>query len=138
MDKDPIKTAGREKRRQERLCSSPRVCPFCGCVDPIALIAVAPEWLLAKGVPRTLFEGHHSVGEAHDPELIVLICRNCHAKATERLLCAGVSMRPAPDPVTRVALILDALAEFFEMLVAALRRWAETLRKSTRPEVTHD
>lgn len=131
IDNDPIGTAGRATKRSQRLGSGPQVCPFCGYADPVALIRVTAEWLREHDVPSTLFEGHHPLGENHDPELTVLICRNCHAKATEGLLCAGISMRPEPNPVARVALMLDAMAELDETQAAARRRCAELLRKSS-------
>ena len=134
MDNDPIRTAGREARRLERLGSGPLVCVFCGYADPVALIAVTPDWLLAQGIPRTLFEDHHSVGIHHDPELKLLICRNCHAKATEGLLRADVDMRPEPRPVLRVALMLEAEAGMHEDFAAAKRRWATLLRDELRKE----
>ena len=81
-----------------------------------------------KGVPGHLFEEHHIVGVKHDPELTILICRNCHAKVTEGLLRAGVSMRPEPDPVKRLVHMLDAQAVLFEKLTDAQKRWAEQLR----------
>jgi hypothetical protein len=134
MDNNPIATAGRETRRLERLGSGPLVCILCGYTDAVALIAVKPEWLLANGVPRTLFERHHFLGEVHDPNAKVLICRNCHAKVTEGLLRADVSMRPEPHPVLRVALMLEASAVFHEEEAAALRRAATLLRKTIKEE----
>lgn len=119
-------------RRQARLGDGPHICILCGCSDPVALIDKTPDWLEHHSIPKTLFEQHHPAGRHHDPELTVFICRNCHAEATEGLLQAGVSMRPEPDPVLQVALMLDALAVFLEVLAAALRRWAELLRNSLR------
>jgi hypothetical protein len=134
MDNDPIGTAGRETRRLERLGSGPCVCILCGYADPVAFVLVTLEWLDANGVPRSLFEKHHFLGEAHDPNAKVPICRNCHARATEGLLREGVSMRPEPNPVLRVALMLEAEAVLFEDLAAAKRRSAELLREALREE----
>jgi hypothetical protein len=55
---------------------------------------------------------------------------NCHRRVTEGLAQTGISMRPEPEPRERVALMLDALALFFEFLVNSLRQWAEYLRKN--------
>ncbi len=126
MDRDPIGTAIRRQQRQVRLGGGPRICILCGCSDPIALIAKTEDWLER----HTLFELHHPAGQHHDPELTVLICRNCHAMLHEGLLQAGVNMRPEPEPIMRVATMLDALAVFFKMFAAALSKWAELLKNS--------
>ena len=130
MDRDPIKTAARARRRHERHGGDPSVCLLCGYSDLVALVRVSPDWLMAHGVPRSLLEEHHLAGRKHDPELTVPLCRNCHAEATEGLLRAGVSMRPEPNPIARVALQLDAQAIFHEALAASERRSAELLRKN--------
>jgi len=106
---------------------------ICGESNLETLIPLTPDWLEAHGVPRSLIEMHHPVGEAHDRELIVPLCRNCHAKATEGLMRAGISMRPGPDPKARVPLMLDALAVFLDMLAAAVRRWARVLLGTQGP-----
>jgi hypothetical protein len=123
-DVDPSRTARREMNRLSRFGSGPLVCMDCGYADPVGLIPVTAEWLKAKGVPSSLFEGDHAVGRAHDPEFIIPICRNCHAEVTENRLRAGISMRSEPDQNTREALRLEALALFHEKTAEALRRWA--------------
>ncbi len=132
MDGDPIGTTTRSERRQGRLGDGPHVCILCGCSDPVALIDKTPDWLEHHSIPKTLFEQHHPAGRHHDPELTVLICRNCHAVATEGHLQASVSMRPEPDPILRVATMLEALAVFLKILATALLGWAELLRNSRR------
>lgn len=128
IDVDPIGTARREERRLARLGSANPICILCGCIDPVALLPVEVGWLEAHAVPRSLFEGHHVVGENHDPHFIVLICRNCHAKAGEGLLQAGIPMLPEPDALMRVCLMLDGWAVHHEMIAAANRRAAALLR----------
>ena len=134
MDRYPIRTARREMRRLARLGSTPLVCILCGCTDPVALIAATPEWLRANGVPSSLFEDHHIVGENHDGHFTHLICRNCHAKATEGFFRAGVSMMAEPDQNMREALRLEALAAFHEEAAEALRRWAAEKRSKVANE----
>jgi len=119
-------------KRRQRLGTDMYVCLFCGYIDPVALIRVTEEWLRQQGVPSSLFEDHHAVGEKHDPHTTILLCRNCHANATEGLLRAGVSMRPEPDPVDRVAMMLDGWAVFHEDEATAERRMAELLRSRSR------
>ena len=130
MDHDPIGTAIRQKRRQERFGEDPALCILCGCSDTVALIDKTADWLKRHGIPNSLLEQHHPAGQHHDPELTVLICRNCHAILHEGILQAGVNMRPEPDPISRVATMLEALSVFFKMLAAAMSKWAELLRKS--------
>jgi hypothetical protein len=134
MDKNPIGTAVRSTRRNERLGGGEHACLLCGYSEPEALVSVTPEWLEAHGVPRRLLEEHHLVGRKRDGKLVALLCRNCHAKATEGLLQAGIGMQCERDPRTLVATMLDALAVFLEMLAAAVRRWAEMLRRTLSPE----
>jgi hypothetical protein len=123
MDRDPNRTAIRLARRLERLGPDP-VCVLCGYLDPFALIPIL----------RTLLEKHHVVMEAHDGELTAPVCRNCHAVATEKLLQERISPQFEPDNRIRIALVLTALAVFFEMLAPALRRWAEQLREEPNAE----
>jgi len=103
-------------RRLKRLGPDP-VCILCGHANPFALIPVRRSWL----------EQHHVVCRQHDRDLTVPLCRNCHAEITELLLREGADTRFEPNRVVRVALMLRALAVFFEMLAPKLRRWADLL-----------
>ena len=127
-DCEPVRTAVREARRRTRLGEQPHLCILCGETDPVTLIAKTREWLATRGVPASVFEAHHVSGEAHDPDFTFPICRNCHAKAHEGLLQAGITLRPAASPWIRDALRLEAIAMFFEMLASACRRWASEIR----------
>lgn len=132
-DKDPIATDVRRRRRQRRLGTDHPTCDLCGYSGLEALTPVTSGWLKAHGIER-----HHVVGKNNDPNLVVSLCLNCHRTATEGLARAGVSMRSESDPIARVAQMLDALAAFFEMLVDALRRWAELLWEIVAtPEPAH-
>lgn len=130
IDHNPIKTDVRRRKRQDRFDNADPRCIFCGYPEIEALTAVTLEWLKSHGscVPKALTELHHVVGKKHDSDLVVPLCLNCHRLVTEDLARAGISMHPERDSKTLVALMLDALASFFELLVAALRRWAELLR----------
>jgi hypothetical protein len=111
---DPIRSDARGARRRRRLGSS-LACALCGESDPVALTLVT----------RRLLEVHHVAGRRHDPELTVLLCLNCHARATEALAQAGVSMRPSATLLDQHIAIDRALAAFHGQLVAAhLRRAA--------------
>jgi len=131
-DRDPIGTAARDMRRQKRLGDAPRVCILCRYSDPIALVSVTEEWIAEKGVSRTLLESHHFVGKHHDPQSTVLLCRNCHAAATEGLLREGIPMRKEANQNTCLAFRLLALATFHETTAESLRRWASELQLGER------
>jgi hypothetical protein len=124
IDSDPFRTARRNLRRRARFGQNPEACIRCGYLDLVALIPGTREQLEAQRVPRTLFEGDHIVGEAHDPTFVFSICRNCHALVTDERLRAGISMLPEPDQNERAALRMDALALFEETVAKALRSWA--------------
>lgn len=123
-DIDPSRTARREMRRLARFGDAPLICFLCNYADPVGLYAVTAGWLEAKGVPRSLFEGDHVVGRAHDPDFIVAICRNCHAEVTEGRFQEGISMRRELDQNAREALRLRSLAMFHQKTADALQRWA--------------
>lgn len=129
IDPKPIQTDGRERRRQAKFVCAHPTCLFCGSPDLEALTPVAAGWLKAHGI-----ELHHVVGQKHDPDLVVPLCLNCHRKVTENLAKAGVSMDRESDTQMRVAMMLEALAVFFEMLIDALRRWASLLRQPNNKE----
>ena len=92
----PIRTARRKALREERL-GKDAFCLFCdyGCLE--SLTQVSRKWLESKGVSpdwlKRLLEDHHGVGEAHDPDLLITLCLNCHREVTEGLAREGVSMR---------------------------------------------
>jgi hypothetical protein len=129
-DQFPIRTARRKALREERL-GKDAFCLFCGygCLE--SLTQVSRKWLESTGVSKDwltrLLEDHHVVGEAHDPDLLVTLCLNCHREVTEGLAREGVSMRPEKNISKLVALILRASAVFFEALAKSYRKWATLL-----------
>ena len=136
-DNDPIGTAIRRKRRQIRFGTDHPMCFLCPESNLETLTPVTLGWLEAHGVNvrLILIEMHHIHGEAHDPELVVPLCLNCHRKVTEDLAREGVSMEPEVDPVRRTVLMLQADATFFERFAASRRRMAEDLKiKTQSPE----
>lgn len=89
------------------------------------------QWLGAKGISRDrlhrLLQDHHVVGEAHDSDLIVTLCLNCHREITEGLAAEGVSMHPQGNLLKLIALMLVGSAVLFESLAASYRKWAALL-----------
>ena len=103
--KNPRRTVTREAKLRRRLPPD-AVCVMCG--------ESAPEVL----------EQHHPAGRAHDRDLNVVHCKNCHAKATEGQIREGVPLKAADSLPERVAAIFSALAAFFRSLADAFDRLA--------------
>jgi 5-methylcytosine-specific restriction endonuclease McrA len=124
IEEDPIRTDRRRRRRQERFgCANPS-CVLCGRPDLEKFTQETSNWLYKHGI-----ELHHVMIKAHDPDLVVPLCLNCHREVTEGLAQAGVSDRPEPNPVRRAIHMLNALAVFLEYLAVALRRLVEELKE---------
>jgi hypothetical protein len=123
MSGDPIRDDARRARRQRRL-GSDAVCVLCGERTPDVLIKVR----------RSLLEHHHLAGEANDPELTVVVCRNDHAKLTEAQRVSGVELRRASErsSLARLEAVLCGLADFFVLLAQALRGWAAEIRATIK------
>jgi hypothetical protein len=118
MTADPIKTAARRARREQRL-GSDAACTLCGLTTPDALIAVR----------RALLEVHHVCGRANDADLTVPVCRNCHAVLTEGQRASSVSLTYPPTILHQVA---AALASFFTFLHHIAERgmaWSDALSR---------
>lgn len=126
----PIRTARRSALREERL-GKDAFCLFCGygCLE--SLTQVSRKWLESKGVSadwlKRLLEDHHGVGEAHDPNLLITLCLNCHREITEGVAREGVSMHPEKNIPKLVALMLRGTAVLFESLAKSFRKWANLL-----------
>lgn len=129
-DQNPIRTARRKTLRKNRL-GSYAFCLFCGYSCLESLTDVSRKWLEAKGISKDridhLLEKHHIVGEAHDPDLTVTLCLNCHREITEGLACEGVSMHPEKNVYKLIALMLRGSAVLFEFLATSYRKWASLL-----------
>jgi hypothetical protein len=101
----------RERRRQadiERLgVDNPR-CLHCGENDPNVL------------------ERHHLAGQAYGDE-IVIACRNCHRKLSDRQNDHPKKSTEIPDPLEKIAHFLLGLADLFELLITKCREFATYL-----------
>jgi hypothetical protein len=117
-DENPVRTARRKVRQLTRLGSDAPICFFCGC----------PEIAVLRPVSKRFLEDHHPLGDEHDPDLTVPLCRNCHYRVTEQLSQSDVSMLPEPDPIKRVEIMLRGSAVHHEELAAAHRRMADLLK----------
>jgi hypothetical protein len=84
-------------------------------------------------VKKRFLEAHHVLGESHDADLTILLCRNCHYRATENLLRADVQMLPEPGPIKRAVIMLRGLSVHHAMLGDTLWNLAMCLEDS-QPE----
>jgi len=136
-NQQPIRTARRKVRREDRL-GSDAFCLFCGYACLESLTQVSRKWLEERGVPKDridrLLEEHHIFGDAHDPDLTITLCLNCHREITEGLAREGVSMRPEKNLRKLIALILRASAVLFDFLAASYRKWASLLEDQSESE----
>jgi hypothetical protein len=97
---------------------------ICGETNPPALLRVR----------RSLLDPHHLGGQVNDPELTVVVCRNHHALLTEAARVSGIELdhRAERGSLERLQAVLRGLADFFELLAQALRRWASELCTAIR------
>jgi len=129
-DREPIRTAKRIALRKERL-GKHAFCVLCGYACLESLTSISRDWLETRGIPTKriarLLEEHHVVGEAHDADLTITLCLNCHREITERLAREGVSMRPEANRRKFIAMMLRASAVLFDCLAISFRKWAGLL-----------
>ena len=123
VEKDPIGGDARRRRRRRRVPPE-AACSFCGVQNPEALVEAG----------LSLIEGHHVVGEAHDPELRAWVCRNHHAMLHERLREVGLDLErdASPNVLERIVGIFRALGAFFAVLAEHLLGWAEEVAAIVR------
>jgi len=75
----------RAKRRVDVETGRSRRCMICGFT--------VPPGLDDSGV----FDLHHVAGRAHLPSHVVVLCKNCHAKASEAQRAFGANLTPQAD-----------------------------------------
>ncbi len=85
---NPISSDARRVRRARRLPPD-AACALCG--------EQQPRGPGLRKVPRWLLEGHHAAVESNDEFLIVVLCLNCHARATALQHDVGVLVPDQAD-----------------------------------------
>lgn len=116
---DPIGAAVRRERAARRLPPG-AACALCGETD----VAVLKRW----PIPKSLLEVHHAFGWHNEPGATIVLCLNCHIKATNAQRDAGVfEDARRVSFLERQSLGQRSLASFFELLAEALIRHAEQL-----------
>lgn len=107
MRESPLRTARRKVLRQEREGRGLAVPPCLLCIHD-----------------------HHTAGRNHDPQLTDRLCEKHHREVHEELLRTGVSLEFEPDPRTRVAMALRALAVYDRKRADAMERLADLLHEA--------
>jgi hypothetical protein len=116
-DDDKEKEIRREARRRralERLGTENPRCVICGENDPLAL------------------ELHHLEGQGFGSSLVI-VCRNCHRKLSDRQKDHPNKITEIPDPLEVIAHFLFGLADLFEFLIRKLREFAAELLEHADP-----
>lgn len=106
-DRQPIRTARRKARQQERERQGFAVPPCVLCIDE-----------------------HHTAGRHHDQQLKVPLCEMHHRAMHEQMLRSGVSLAFEPNPRKRVAMALRGIAVYQHAQADALGRMADLLDQS--------
>ena len=110
-----IRRDARRRRALERLGTENPKCVFCPETDPLAL------------------ELHHLEGQAFG-NTMVIVCRNCHRKLSDRQKDHPEIIADPPDALESIAHFLLGLADLFELLVKKLREFARSAFEQGRPE----
>jgi hypothetical protein len=106
-DRQPIRTALRKARQQERERQ--------GLAVPACVLCI---------------EGHHTAGRHHDLQLKAPLCEMHHREIHEQMRRAGVSLRFEPSQRKRVAMGLRGIAVYQHAQADALERMADLLDQS--------
>ena len=107
----PIRTARRKTRQQERERQGIAVPPCSLCIDE-----------------------HHTAGRKHDRELKVPLCEMHHREIHEQMFRGKISLRHKPDAIKRVATALRAAAVYDRARADAMDRWASWLESTFQEE----
>lgn len=125
-DEPAAARARREARRTRRL-GPDAACATCGVKTPEALVRLE----------RTILEKHHAAGRANDVTLTVVLCRNCHAIATEAQRTHGAPLGQPDTILDRAIGMLRSLSAFFDVLADALAWLADMLANLLRALCVH-
>lgn len=102
------KELAREVRKQQRMDK-------LGCDDPLCGTCGETDW--------RVLEKHHVAGQKHDPDTVV-ICRNCHRKASD-----DQKDHPNRDPnadrvLHAIGLFLLGLSDLLDLVIRKLTEFA--------------
>jgi len=111
---DPIAATVRVERAARRLPPG-AACALCGETDVTVL--------RQRPTPKSLLEVHHAFGRHNDLGATVVLCLNCHTKASNAQRDAGVFEGPEKvSALERLSRSQRSLASFCELLAEGLIR----------------
>ena len=111
MRYDPLDGLRRRHRRQQRLGPDAR-CAMCGETNPECLMQVR----------RSILEQHHVAGEAHEPGLTIVVCRNCHARFSAAQQDDGVPLTPQSTELEHVNAAIKGIGSALRVIGDGLLR----------------
>jgi hypothetical protein len=106
-DRQPIRTARRKAKQQERERLGLAVPPCVFCIQQ-----------------------HHTAGQNHDERLQAPLCEKHHRDIHEQMLRGGISLRYESDDNRRAEMALRAMAVYGRAQADAMDRWADLLEKN--------
>ena len=121
MPYDPMDAARRKHRRQQRL-GPDAVCVTCGERNPDKLTRIS----------RSLLERHHALGAAHDAQLTIVVCLNCHARFSAAQQDDGVPLKPEDNLLERGLAMMAAAGSSLKVMGDAFVEGAERGRAIVR------
>lgn len=108
-NQQPIRTARRKARQQERESKGVAVSPCVLCI-----------------------EEHHTAGKNHDAQLTAPVCEMHHHRIHEQLLRSEISLRYEANPTRRIAAALRSSAVYDRAQADAKERWATSLEDTQK------
>lgn len=126
MDRDPVQTAVRSAKRDQRL-GLDTDCSWCGVQNLEIRKSVPKLSRLGQFILKSLLERHHVCGKANDSDLTIILCPTCHARANESLLRADVSLEAPKHILDRMIRRHMGMAAFHRDAAEAEDREAEDL-----------
>lgn len=126
MAYDPMSGARRRQRRRQQLGPDAR-CAQCGETDLDVLAKVG----------KTALEAHHPLGEAHAPEITMILCRTCHARFTAAQHDDGVQLRPAATVLERLVAVTAATGSTLRVMGTGLLVLADRARQEIQKLEDH-
>jgi len=116
---DPIAADVRKARAARRLPPG-AACALCG--EPDVRV------LAQRRTTKSILEIHHALGRENDLGGWVVLCLNCHARASNAQRDAGVfDQMSGPNDLERLRSAVRSLASFHELQATSFSHWADRL-----------
>ena len=103
---------------RERKFGPDACCARCGITDLDKLVHFN----------RTVLDDHHIFGANHAPEVTEMLCRNCHAEATEEMRKGGAVLREQSTVLDTVAAVMHNQGVTLEAWSKMSKEWASHVK----------